>query len=248
MSETEEQRRAGALLEAQAKASAMFQEIETLGLIRPGVTESQLNKEIFRLSRDKYDAGRHWHKRIVRAGANTIHPYQEDPADLTLMEDDLVFIDLGPVFADWEADFGRTYQLGTDLDKQRICRDLETIFAAGKRHFQQHPDITGHDLYRHVCQLAQDHGWDYGNGHAGHIVGEFPHERIHGDKVALYIHPENDQPLRRLDHSGRSYHWILEIHLVDKAQRYGAFFEELLTLGDLPADPGQSSDGSDRVI
>lgn len=235
MTEIDEQRRALALLEAQAKASTMFDEIAALGLIRPGVTESQLNKEIYRLSRDKYDAGRHWHKRIVRSGANTIHPYQEDPTDLTLVEDDLVFIDLGPVFADWEADFGRTYVIGSDPDKQRICRDLETIFIAGKRHFQEHADLTGRDLYRYVCDLADAHGWDYGNGHAGHIVGEFPHEKIHGDKVSLYIHPDNDQPLRRPDRSGHSYHWILEIHLVDKARRYGAFFEELLTLGELPA-------------
>ena len=57
MTGIDEQKRASALLEAQAKASTMFAEIETLGLIRPGVTESQLNKEIYRLSRDKYDAG-----------------------------------------------------------------------------------------------------------------------------------------------------------------------------------------------
>lgn len=247
MSDIDEQRRAASLLDAQAKAAALFQDIEQLGLIRPGVMESQLNKEIFRLSRDKYDAGRHWHKRIVRAGANTVHPYQVDPADLAIAEDDLVFIDLGPVFADWEADFGRTYVLGTDPDKQRICRDLETIFAAGKRHFQANPAITGSELYTFVCDLAGQYGWDYGNGHAGHIVGEFPHERIHGDKVALYIHPENRQPLRRPGQTGHDYHWILEIHLVEKAGRYGAFFEELLTLGDLPVGTGTDGTAAGRA-
>jgi Xaa-Pro aminopeptidase len=243
MSEIDEQRRAASLLDAQAKASALFQEIETLGLIRPGVTESQLNKEIYRLSRDKYHAGRHWHKRIVRAGANTVHPYQVDPEDLTVAEDDLVFIDLGPVFADWEADFGRTYVLGTYLDKQRICRDLETVFIAGKRHFQANPEITGSDLYQYVCDLAAQYGWDYGNGHAGHIIGEFPREKIHGDKVALYIHPENHQPLHRPDRAGHNLHGILEVHLVDKAKHYGAFFEELLTLGDMPVLTGTDAAG-----
>ena len=65
-----EQRRADSLRAAQAKAALLFAEIEQRGLIRPGATESQISKEIFRLSRDRFDAGRHWHKRVIRAGPN----------------------------------------------------------------------------------------------------------------------------------------------------------------------------------
>lgn len=227
MATVNEQARAEALLDAQSKAQMLFAEIESLGLIRPGVLESEANREIYRLSREKYDAGRHWHKRILRAGVNTVHPYQEDPEDLTIGEDDIVFVDLGPVFQDWEADFGRTYVLGSDRRKHELRRQVETMFHAGKRHFDAHPDITGSELYRHVCETAAEAGWDYGNGHAGHIVGEFAHEKILGDKVTLYIHPDNHQKLRDLDAFGRKRHWILEIHLVDKERRYGAFFEEL---------------------
>ncbi len=230
MSQDREMLRAKSLLEAQAKAQALFGDIDEMKLIRPGATESQVNKEIFRLSRDKYDAGRHWHKRIVRAGRNTMFPYQEDPEDMTIAEDDIVFIDLGPVFAEWEADFGRTYVLGEDAEKDRMRRATETIFEAGKRHFKANPDITGAELYHHVRKLTEDENWEFGNVHAGHIVGEFPHERIDGDKVTLYIHGDNHEPLRSLDKNGQRRHWILEVHLVDRARQYGAFFEELLTL------------------
>ena len=59
-----------------------------------------------------YGISRYWHKRIVRAGRNTLAPYDENPPDLTVGEDDIVFLDLGPVFEEWEADFGRTFVVG----------------------------------------------------------------------------------------------------------------------------------------
>jgi Xaa-Pro aminopeptidase len=225
-----ELRRAESHRAAQAKAAELFAAIEQRGLIRPGATESQVSKEIFRLSRDDFDAGRHWHKRVIRAGPNTVHPYQVDPEDRTIAPDDIVYLDLGPVFEEWEADFGRTYVLGEDGRKQVLSRLVAALFREGKEHFNAHPDITGAELYAKVTAMAAREGWDFGNGHAGHIVGEFPHEKIIGDKISLYIHPENHQPLRAPDQFGRQRHWILEIHLVDKDKQYGAFFEELLTL------------------
>jgi Xaa-Pro aminopeptidase len=71
---------------------------------------------------------RHWHKRVVRAGPNTLEPYAENPPDRILADDDIVFLDVGPVFEQWEADFGRTYVLGDDpvklLAAQRPRRRL----------------------------------------------------------------------------------------------------------------------------
>ncbi|HWT99757.1 MAG TPA: M24 family metallopeptidase [Terriglobales bacterium] len=230
-----ENHRAASLLDAQRKAAELFSEIEKQGLIRAGATESGISKEIFRLSRDMFNAGRHWHKRVIRAGVNTIHPYQAEPEDRVIEADDIVYVDLGPVFADWEADFGRSYVLGGDQRKRDLCALLPKVFAAGKRHFQSHADITGAELYRFMTEQAHSLGWDFGNGHAGHLVGEFPHEKIHGDQVSLYIHPENTASLRSRDAFGLQRHWILEVHLIDRDKRYGGFYEDLLTIGDLPA-------------
>jgi Xaa-Pro dipeptidase len=34
--------------------------------------------------------------------------------------------------------------------------------------------------------------------------------------------------MREPDHLGRERHWILEIHLVDRARTFGGFYEQLL--------------------
>ncbi len=59
--------------------------------------------------------------------------WDENPPDLTLGEDDIVFLDFGPVFEEWEADFGRTYVVGNDPLKHKLRRDIEEAFARGKQ-------------------------------------------------------------------------------------------------------------------
>ena len=42
-----------------------------------------------------FGIGRWWHKRIVRAGPNTLQPYQENPPDRVIGADDIAFCDCG---------------------------------------------------------------------------------------------------------------------------------------------------------
>lgn len=226
-----EEARASELRQAQAKAEALFREIEAGDLIRPGLLESELNAAIYGLARQMFGISTYWHKRIVRAGKNTLLPYAENPPDLTIQRDDILFLDFGPVFEDWEADFGRTFVLGSDPAKHRLCRDVGDAFAAGKRYFEEHPEITGSQLFAYAQRLAAERGWEFGGPMAGHLIGHFPHERIAGDKVSLYIHPESHAPMRSLDEKGERRHWILEIHFVDREREIGGFYEELLTAG-----------------
>ena len=79
--------------------------------------------------------------------------------------------------------------------------------------------------------LAREAGWEYGGPIAGHLIGVYPHEKIAGDKVTLYVHPSNHNRMRTPDALGRKRHWILEIHFVDRAKQIGGFYEELLTVG-----------------
>jgi Xaa-Pro aminopeptidase len=229
--EQPEEVRAAALLEAQTKAADLFAEIERQGLIRAGALETQINENIYALAEQMFGTRQYWHKRIVRAGPNTLAPYDENPPDLKVGNDDIVFLDLGPVFEAWEADFGRTFVIGNDPVKQKLCRDIAQGFIEGKKYFQQNPDITGAQLYHYAEQLAQQSGWEYGGPIAGHLLGQFPHERIAGDKITLYVHPENHNRMRALDASGQFRHWIFEIHFVDRARQIGGFYEELLTIG-----------------
>jgi Xaa-Pro aminopeptidase len=227
--------RAARLLDAQAKAAELFAAIEPRGIIAPGVREVEASDAIRDLAAEMFGVDRHWHKRIVRAGPNTLQPYRKNPPDRVLGADDIAFCDFGPVFEHWEADFGRTYVLGQDPVKLRLRDALPVVFDTGRRFFEAHEDISGEQLYAHMVRLAADAGWTFGGSIAGHLVGQFPHEKIPGDKIESYIAPGSDQPMRRRDANGQICHWILEVHLVDTARQIGGFYEELLDLGHAPA-------------
>jgi Xaa-Pro dipeptidase len=79
----------------------------------------------------------------ISGGRNTLPPYPESPPDLPDGADDILFLDLGPVFEQWEADFGRTFVLGSDPLKLKMQRNVEAAFVAGKRFFEGRPGITG---------------------------------------------------------------------------------------------------------
>ncbi|WP_373531551.1 M24 family metallopeptidase [Vampirovibrio sp.] len=218
-----------ALIQAETKAEALFHAVESQGLICPGLTEREISDKVYELAFKLFGIRKYWHKRIVRAGENTLLPYRHNPENLTVQEDDIVFLDFGPVFDDWEADYGRTYVLGDDPLKHKLNNDLEIIFKRAQRFFIEHcGQVTGSQLYQYACQLSSEHGWVYGGPYAGHLVGQFPHEKILGDDALHYIHPENHTLMSNPDQFGNPRHWILEIHLVDKERRFGGFFEQLL--------------------
>jgi Xaa-Pro dipeptidase len=225
-----EEQRVTELRAAQNNAQRLFQEIEARRLVRPGINESRLNEDIYELAREMFGITTYWHKRIVRAGRNTLAPYEENPPDLLIGEDDILFLDLGPVFEDWEADFGRTFVLGSDPVKLKLRDDIGKAFAEGKQYFHDTPDIRANQLFAYAVSLAHKYGWQFGGRIAGHLIGHFPHEKIAGDKVTLYIHPDSDLLMRSLNEKGEKRHWILEIHFVDRERQIGGFFEELLTV------------------
>ena len=217
------------LLEAELKAKALFHEIIKSRLIEPGKTEEFLSSQIFDLAFKMFNTKVHWHKRIVRTGSNTIHPYNENPPNLVIKEDDILFLDFGPVFDSWEADLGRTYVLGNDQMKLRMKNDVEECWYLGKQYYDSKKNILSSELYEYIVDLAKDRSWKFGNEHCGHLIGQFPHERIDGNNFLSYIHPENHMKMRELDDEGRMRDWILEIHFVDYELSIGGFFEQVLT-------------------
>ena len=186
--------------------------------------------QVYDLAYEMYGIKKYWHKRIVRCGPNTLHPYKENPPDLVLKEDEIVFFDFGPVFEDWEADFGRTYVLGNDPYKLKIQKDIEEAWYIGKSHFDKNPDITGSQLYKFILDLTNDYGWQFPQVHCGHLIGNFPHEKLQGEDLINYIHSENHTKMSNPDSKGNPRDWILEIHFIDKARQIGGFFEQLLTI------------------
>ncbi len=224
----QEQERLAALTAAEDRALALLAEIERRGLIAAGRTEKAVERDIYALAAGDFGVSTHWHKRIVRAGTNTLATYSDNPPDLTIGADDVVFLDLGPVFEQWEADVGQTYALSNDPLKHALCRDLGVIFDVVRAHFDAHDDITGAELYAFAVAESERRGWRFGGDIAGHTVAEFPHAHIPGVKRHNHIRPENPTRMRDPDGNGNARHWILEIHLVARDGSFGGFYERLL--------------------
>jgi Xaa-Pro dipeptidase len=218
------------LVDAQTKAADLFAEVENRQLIRSGRSEKDINTDVYLLAEQLYGIKKYWHKRIVRAGKNTLHPYKENPPDMVVRDNDIIFLDFGPVFEDWEADFGRTFVVGNDLSMVKLQSDIYSSFSEGKAYYESHPQITAAELHCYVKSLASKYGWELGGSHCGHLIGKFPHERIEDHEIHSYLHPANDRKLNETDAGGNRLHWILEIHFIDPKCEIGGFTEELLTL------------------
>jgi Xaa-Pro aminopeptidase len=221
------------LAEAHLMAMDLLGAAEGAGLFRAGVTEEQLSREIQALGRDLFGTFKHWHKRIVRAGPNTLSTYRDDPPNRLVEADDILFVDLGPLFEAWEADIGRTYVIGEDPDKLRLRDSIEAAWYSGRDYFQANRErVTGADMYELAVEAARASGYEYANVHAGHLIGNFPHEIVQGERVDNYLHPANLTRLSDPDAAGHPRTWIYEIHFVEPDKGYGGFFEQWLELDE----------------
>jgi hypothetical protein len=216
------------LLIAEKIAIDLFNEIENHNLVVPGKDELTLNEEIYELAERQFNIKNHWHKRIVRSGENTLTPYKGNPPNRIIQEDDILFFDFGPIIDRWEADLGRTYVLGNNPEKIKIRNDIEQAWKETQEWFQGHTQLKSCELFEYATQKAIDYGWEFGGEIAGHLIGEFPHERLESGNYHLYIHPESELELFKFDENGKERYWILELHFIDKKKRIGAFYEQIV--------------------
>lgn len=218
------------LLEAQENAKLLFKEVAARNLIIAHAYETDVNDRVYALAQEMFGIKKYWHKRIVRAGENTLCPYRENPPNLLIKENDIVFLDFGPIFDSWEADFGQTFVLGGDKDKLALQADVKHVWDLGKTFFQANPRILGRQLFAYVQGEARARGYSWGSAHCGHLIGEFPHENIPRSQTGSFITEENELPIRRTSDMGEELDWILEVHIIRPDLRLGAFHEELLTV------------------
>lgn len=218
------------LVLAEQKAKDLFTAAEKRGLILPGKSERELCEEIVQLASDEFGIEDHWHKKIVRAGLNTLQPFIANPPDRVIQQDDIVFFDFHPVFEGWEADLGRTFILGNDPRKLKIKQDIEAAWVEANAWYFKQTSLTGAQYFAYIDNLTKRYGYEFGNAIAGHIVGKFPHEQPDDpNDLCLDVHPDNHTDILQLDKAGNKRHWILELHFVDRKNNIGAFFEQLLT-------------------
>ena len=217
------------LIHAQDVSIQLFKAIEEKKLITPGKTESQLNEEVCSLALKEFGIRQHWHKKIVRAGKSTLSIYHEDPPDRRIDEDDIVFIDLGPVVKGYEADIGRTYVVGNDPRKLKLKNDVEAAWYEIQAWYQDQKTLKASALFQYAVKKAKDYGWVFGGAIAGHIVGKYPHEQpLDPQSLELDIHPDNPNDIFLRDEDGNERHWILELQFIDIDNGIGGYFEQIL--------------------
>ncbi|GGY05077.1 M24 family metallopeptidase [Paludibacterium paludis] len=183
--------------------------------VRPGMIE----EDAVEMARDRLaDAGmvRGWHDVYVRFGRNTLKTFgaPSEPG-VALGEDDIFFIDIGPVWKRWEGDGGDTFVTGTCPDRRRCAGDARAIFHRVRKKWLS-DGATGRELYDYAADCARALGWELNLDLSGHRIADFPHAAIH------------EGPLADIDFAPSRLLWVLEIHIRHPEDGYGAFFEDLL--------------------
>jgi hypothetical protein len=161
---------------------------------------------------------RMWHPTKVRFAQNTTKTFREisDP-NTTLQDNDLFFLDLGPVYFDHEADVGRTFLMGDNPDYQKIIDASEIVFKEVELYWQKE-FVSGLKLYEFAKATTEKLGFELNLNMDGHRLSDFPHAFIHKAGLGEWEDPP------------KSGAWVLEIHVIDKKLNRGAFYEDLLGL------------------
>ncbi|MFZ0249457.1 MAG: M24 family metallopeptidase [Acidimicrobiales bacterium] len=183
--------------------------------IRPGMAEEEA-KAIARETLKEMEMRRGWHHIIVRCGPNTTKDFMEkSEPGIVLGENDIFFVDIGPIYRGTEGDAGDTFVLGSNPEHLRAKKEVrqiwdevrETWFTTGR---------TGKELYDGATEVAAGYGWKLNMDLSGHRLSDFPHS-------AHY-----DGPLAEVDFRPNPNLWVLEIAIAHPDGSFGAFYEDLL--------------------
>jgi Xaa-Pro aminopeptidase len=186
------------------------------GAIKPGMLEEEA-RQMAKETLDRLGSQKGWHKILVRFGANTTKNF-EDPSErgVRLGNDDIFFIDIGPVWGDTEGDGGETFVVGSsDSDMKRCTTDVKRIFHVVRKQWLE-SGMTGKELYDFAFKAAADMGWILNMELTGHRLSEFPHSAYYdGTLAAVSIRPSPNL-------------WVLEVQVKHPSKPFGGFFEDLL--------------------
>jgi Xaa-Pro aminopeptidase len=187
--------------------------------MKPGMTEEEGRVEAVHVLRDT-SLRKGWHKVLIRFGVNTTKNF-DDPSEpgVVLGENDIFFIDIGPIFDGCEGDAGDTMVVGHDPDMARAAVDVKILWQKVRARWLA-DGLTGRNLYAYATRAAQEMGWELNLELTGHRLSEFPHD-------AHYDGTLSDVGFRPT--AGK---WVLEIQIRHPEKEFGAFFEDLLIEDD----------------
>lgn len=182
--------------------------------LKPGMTEKE-GKKLLEQTLDDSGMEKRWHPTKMRMGSNTTKNFRDDSLEYTLKENDIFFVDIGPVYYNHEGDFGETFTVGNDPQLKTLALASKEIFYTTQQVWKEQK-LTGKELYTFASQEAEKKGLRLNSNMYGHRLGDFPHA----------VHSK--AKLGSLNFTPGPNLWILEIHLIDDKSGLGSFFEDLL--------------------
>ncbi len=191
---------------------------ELSSFIRSGMTEADAHI-LFKELCLKHPVQKQWHPPKLRFGPNTLKNFKDESVPYEIKDEDIFFIDIGPVIEGHEADYGETFTLGNIFEQKRIVECSRKVFYE-VQDFWREKRSEGEVLYEFAKKRAQHYGFILNMGSDGHRIGDFPHHIFF--KGGLVECQEVVVPDA----------WILEIHLYNQERTFGAFYEDILTDSD----------------
>lgn len=201
------------LLDARVRTRQALRDIAAA--IKPGMREEAAVQLATAMLKER-GMRRGWHKILVRFGPNTLKNFSEpSEPDTVLQENDIFFIDIGPVWDGYEGDAGETFVVGSDPEMARCAADAQKVFRIVHDKWRRE-GLTGGELYAFAAKTAAGMGWELNLKMDGHRLSDFPHNVYHAGTLADAAF----RPSANL--------WVLEIQIRHPQKTYGAFFEDLL--------------------
>ncbi len=190
--------------------------------VRPGMTEQQACDQAMVILRNM-GMQRVWHPVFVRFGAGTLTTFRErsDP-DRVLGEQDIFYVDIGPVWDGHEGDAGDTFVTGNDAEMHACAQAARTLWHEVSQHWRE-DGADGAALYRFAGERAKAAGWRLNLDIKGHRVSDFPHAIYAAGALGDF----SQKPTPEL--------WVLEIQIAHPTRPFGAFYEDLLATAPEPA-------------
>lgn len=187
---------------------------QTASKIQTGMNETEAHS-ILANQLSLAGAVKFWHPSKFRIGANTVKSFKDISDEVTLSNDDIFFIDIGPVFLNHEGDYGETFVLGNNPKLLNLKMAAKNIFLASQKKWKEE-QLTGEELYRFASSEALKYNLELNTKMYGHRLGDFPHALYYKGKLGEIV----TTPSPHL--------WVLEIHVIDHSINRGAFYEDIL--------------------
>jgi Xaa-Pro aminopeptidase len=157
-----------------------------------------------------------WHPTKFRIGINTTKSFREkSEPNIKLQENDIYYLDIGPVIDGHEADFGQTFTIGQNSEFAYAQKTVRMIFNQLQSYWKTHRP-NGIELYQEAQKLALEAGFELDSKMHGHRLGDFPHALYYKGSLSNF----ESTPIENL--------WVLELLIRHPSKQFGAFYEDIL--------------------